>query len=665
MNYTLVANTIRGLAMDGVERAKSGHPGMPMGTADFATVLFLKYLNYDPADPAWPDRDRFVLSGGHGSMLLYSLLHLAGYDLPMEELKNFRQFGSRTPGHPEHGLTPGVETTTGPLGQGCGNAVGMAIAERMLAERFNRGDRPLVNHRVFVMCGDGDMMEGLSHEVFSLAGHLKLNRLVLFYDFNRITIEGSTDLAYSDDVRKRFEGYGWRVLDVDAHDFAQIDEALATATAPADGPTLIIGRTTIARGAPRAAGTSESHGAPLGAEEIRAAKTALGLPVDQEFWVPDEVRALFARRAEQGAALRKQWQGVWRSYRAQHPELAQQWTDAARGTLPENLESALPTFDPAKPLATRAASGATLQTLAKAMPQLVGGSADLAPSNNTYLKGMGDVAPGSFAGRNFRFGVREHGMASIMNGVALHGGFRIFGGTFLVFADYARPSIRLAALMKLPVTYVFTHDSFCVGEDGPTHEPVEHLASLRAIPGLVVLRPADATETAAAWVAALKRTDGPTALLLTRHALPIIDRSAGPAAKCLEQGGYVLWENRPENPKPDLVFIASGSEVSIALDAARRMADGEGAPSIRVVSMPSLELFEAQTAKYRRSVLPPACKRRVVVEAGIRMGWDRYAGAKGVYITLNHFGESAPYQKLQEHFGFTATQVAEKAKALL
>ena len=665
MNFALVANTIRGLAMDGVERAKSGHPGMPMGTADFAAVLFLKYLNYDPADPAWPDRDRFVLSGGHGSMLLYSLLHLAGYDLPMDELKNFRQLGSRTPGHPEHGLTPGVETTTGPLGQGCGNGVGMAIAERMLAERFNRGDRPLVNHRTFVMCGDGDMMEGLSHEVFSLAGHLKLNRLVVFYDYNRITIEGGTDLAYSDDVRKRFESYGWRVLDIDGHDYAQIDGALATALTPADGPTLIIGRTTIAKGAPHAAGTSESHGAPLGAEEIRAAKAALGLPTDQEFWVPDEVRAIFVQRAESGAVLRKQWQGVWRKYRADHPELARQWIAAAKGELPENLEAILPAFDPAKPLATRAASGATLQSLAKAIPHLVGGSADLAPSNNTYLQGMGDVAPGSFAGRNFRFGVREHGMASIMNGVALHGGFRIFGGTFLVFADYERPSIRLAALMKLPVIHVFTHDSFCVGEDGPTHEPVEQLASLRAIPGLVVLRPADATETAAAWAAALRRTHGPTALLLTRHNLPIMDRKSFPEAHNLEKGGYVLWESAPGNAKPDLIMIASGSEVPIALEAARIVAGDEGAPTVRVVSMPSLELFEAQKAKYRRTVLPPACKRRVVVEAGIRMGWDRYAGAKGVFVTMDRFGESAPYQKLQEHFGFTAAQVAEKAKALL
>jgi transketolase len=662
MNLTLAANTIRGLAMDGVEKAKSGHPGMPMGMADVAAVLFGKVLVHDPSDPSWPNRDRFVLSGGHGSMLLYSLLHLSGYNLPIEELQAFRQWGSRTPGHPEFGHTEGVETTTGPLGQGCANAVGMAIAEQMTAARTNREGHEIVSHRTYVFAGDGDLMEGLSHEAFSLAGHLGLSRLVLFYDSNRITIEGSTDLAYSDDVRKRFEGYRWNVLEIDGHSFEEIEGAFQAAHAETQRPTIVITRTHIAHGAPTAHDTAEAHGAPLGAAEIRAAKQALGLPPDRDFHVPDEVRADFAARADE---LRKQhnaWKRAYRAWAAANPDLATAWETARAGRLPADLEAALPAFDPAKPVATRSASGAVLQSLAKAVPFLVGGSADLAPSNNTYLKGLGDIGPGSFAGRNFRFGVREHAMGAVMNGVSLYGGFRIFGGTFMVFADYFRPAIRLAALMGQPVVYVLTHDSFFVGEDGPTHQPVEQAASLRTIPNLSVLRPAEATETGAAWLAALRRTDGPTALLLTRQNLPILDRSVMPPASMTARGAYTLWESAPDK-KPDLILMASGSEVALVLEAGRRLAAEDGR-AVRVVSFPSWDLFEGQTKKYQRSVLPTACKRRLAVEAGIAMGWEKYVGTRGRILGLNRFGASAPFKVLAEQFGFTVDNVVATARGL-
>lgn len=662
MNLQRAANIVRGLAMDGVEKAKSGHPGMPMGTADIAVTLFLKHLKYDPADPAWPDRDRFVLSAGHGSMLIYSLLHLAGYDLPLDELKRFRQLDSRTPGHPEHGLTPGVETTTGPLGQGCGNAVGMAVAEALLAARFNREGFPIVDHRTWVLAGDGDLMEGVSHEAFSLAGHLRLRKLIVIYDSNRITIEGETHLAYSDDVRKRFEGYRWNVLEIDGHDFAQIESALTAAENASDGPTLIIAHTHIAQGAPHARDTAEAHGAPLGPEEVRAAKAALGLPPDQEFYVDEETRALFAARARENAARRARWLEMFRRYREAHPDLAAAWDAAMAGTIPSDLDNRLPSFDPAKPVATRAASGKVLQELAKAVPYLVGGSADLAPSTNTYLNGLGSIGPGSFNARNFHFGVREHGMAAAMNGIALHGGFRVFGATFCVFADYCRPSIRLAALMELPVIYVFTHDSFYVGEDGPTHQPVEHFAALRAIPGLTVIRPADATETAAAWAAALRNSHGPTALLLTRQALPVLDRAKYPPAKLLEKGAYVLWESQP-GAAPQLLLLASGSEVSLALEAAQRLA-AEDRLAVRVVSFPSWELFEKQPPEYRESVLPSACRRRVAIEAGVTMGWERYVGVEGRTLTIDRFGASAPFKDLAKKFGFAVDRVLALARSL-
>ncbi|MDD5678529.1 MAG: transketolase [Kiritimatiellae bacterium] len=661
MNLVLVANTIRGLAMDGVQKANSGHPGMPMGTADFAAVLFLKHLKYCAANPAWADRDRFILSPGHGCMLLYSLLHLAGYDLKLDELKLFRQWGSRTPGHPEHGITPGVETSTGPLGQGCGNSVGMALAEAMLAERFNLPGETIVDHYTYGICSDGDLMEGISHEAFSLAGHLGLNKLIFFYDSNRITIEGATDLAYSDDVRKRFEGYHWNVLEVDGHDIAALDQVLTQARTETQRPTLIIGRTTIGKGSPHMAGTSESHGAPLGAEEVKATKKALGLPADQDFFVPDEVRAIFAARARELQAVEAQWQAAFQQYRAKHPDKAAAWDAARNLALPADLEKSLPVFDPAKPIATRNASHTVIQKLAAAVPYLVGGSADLAPSTRTIMDGQGDIKPHSFLGRNFHFGIREHAMGAILNGIALHGGFRGYGATFYVFSDYFRPSIRLACIMKLPVIYVLTHDSFYVGEDGPTHEPVEHTMALRIMPNMTVIRPADPTETGAAWIAALKNTEGPTAILLTRQNLPVLDRTQFPKANKLEQGAYVLWQSAPG--RPQIILIATGSEVPLALDAAREVAkDGV---KIRVVSMPSWELFEKQTDKIKKSVLPPYCRCRLAIEAGVTMGWEKYVGAKGRAFGLNHYGASAPYKVLAKEYGFTTENIARIVREMV
>jgi transketolase len=659
-DLVLTANVIRGLAMDGVQKAKSGHPGLPMGMADVAAVLWLNHLKHNPADPTWPDRDRFVLSGGHGSMLLYSLLHLAGYALPLEQLMQFRQWDSQTPGHPEFGHTPGVETTTGPLGQGCANAVGMALAERMLAARFNAPQMPVVDHFTYVFCGDGDLMEGISHEVFSLAGHLKLNRLVLFYDHNGITIEGATSLAYSDDVRRRFLAYHWNVIEADGHDYAQIDRAIRRARRSAEKPTLVITRTVIGKGSPHKQGTSHAHGEPLGEDDVLASKRHLGLPEDAPFHVPPRVREIFAARAAALARQQRKWTFHFEAWKAAHPSKAAEWNQAMAMTLPENIESALPAFDPSKPVATRNASGKVIQALAKALPCLVGGSADLAPSTKTLIDGAGDVAAGAYGSRNFRFGIREHGMCGMLNGMALHGGFRVFGATFFVFLDYCRPSVRLAAMMKLPVIYVFTHDSFYVGEDGPTHEPVEQIPSLRCIPGMTVIRPADPTETAAAWLAALKHTTGPTAILLTRHDVPVLDRTQYPPAAALENGAYTLWQSKPG--PPDLVLIASGSEVALALAAARQLTVSG---PVRVVSMPSWELFERQPRAYRDEVLPPACRARVAVEAAIPLGWERYVGDRGRVVGMDRFGASAPYKVLAERFGFTVSRVVAVANELL
>ena len=659
-DFVLVANTIRCLTIDAVQAAKSGHPGLPMGMADVAAVLWLKYLKQDPLDPAWMDRDRFVLSGGHGSMLLYSLLHLAGYPLPLEELKRFRQLDSLTPGHPEYGHTVGVETTTGPLGQGIANAVGMALAERMLAARINTGDGfDPVDHRTFAFCGDGDLMEGLSHESCSLAGHLGLDRLVLFFDSNAITIEGSTRLACSDDAKLRFKAYGWQVIEINGHDYDQIDRAIRKALRAKGQPVVIVCRTTIGKGSPNKCGTHGIHGAPLGEEEVKLTKRALGFDENQSFFVPERVRELFDARAKKMRSVSARWRRAFKSWQTAHPEQAVAWQRHTSGELPENLEAALPVFDLAKPLATRSASGVVINALTRTLPQLVGGSADLAPSTMTWINDSKGVTAGDYSGKNLHFGIREHAMVAMINGMILHGGFRVFGATFFVFFDYCRPAVRLAALMGLPAIYVFTHDSFYVGEDGPTHEPVEQLAALRCIPNMTAIRPADPTETAAAWVAALKNTKGPTALLLTRQNMAVIDRAVYPAACNLEKGAYTLWQSGAGTP--DLTLMASGSEVELILAAAKQLTG----TNVRVVSMPSWELFEAQTQAYRDSVIDPACQRRLAVEAGVSFGWSRYIGEQGKMVALDQFGASGPYKDLAKRFGFTVENVLEQARKLL
>ena len=650
----LLADTIRALAMDAVQRANSGHPGMPMGAADMAAVLWTRFLRHNPANPAWPDRDRFVLSAGHGSMLLYSLLHLTGYDLPLEELQRFRQWGSRTPGHPENHLTPGVETTTGPLGQGFANGVGMALAERMLAARFNRPGYPIVDHMTYGIVSDGDLMEGISHEAASLAGHLGLGKLVYFYDDNQITIEGSTDLTYSDDARGRFLAYGWHVAAVDGHNRAAVAAALEEARAETERPSLIIARTHIAYGSPNKQDTAAAHGSPLGADEVRLTKERMGWPAEPPFYIPPEMATLARAAIEAGAQAEARWRALFADYAADYPELAAEWAHAWSNELPPGWEEHLPRFDAGdKPLATRVASGRVMEAVAPALPPLVGGSADLHPSTKTFLTAYPAVAPGEFAGRNLHFGVREHAMAGILNGLALHRGLRPYGATFLVFADYLRPSLRLAALMELPVIYVLTHDSVGVGEDGPTHQPVEHVASLRAIPNLVVLRPADANETVAAWRVALHRVDGPTALVLTRQDLPIL-----PADPPVERGAYIVGDA----PDPAVVLLATGSEVHLALAAQALLAE-EGVAA-RVVSLPSWELFAAQPAGYRDAVLPPGLPR-VAVEAGVSLGWARWTGIDGRVVAIDRFGASAPYETVMEQLGLTAPAVAAAARELL
>jgi len=647
-DFLLTANTIRGLSMDAVQKAGSGHPGMPMGMADVAAVLWLKYLNHCPTRPDWINRDRFVLSAGHGSMLLYSLLHLAGYDLTLDQLGRFRQWDSLTPGHPEHGDTPGVETTTGPLGQGCGNAVGMALAERMLAARFNTEEFQPIDHYVYVIAGDGDLMEGLSHEAFSLAGHLGLHKLIVFYDSNRITIEGSTALAYSDDVKKRFQGYNWNVLEIDGHDYVEIEKAVRKAQRSRERPTIIITHTHIAYGSPNKQDTASAHGEPLGEEEVRASKHNLGLPERAAFYVPERVREIFAARLRSLKRKSSQWERALSARRKSDAGFAAAWERHFNDEIPDDLEKSLPVFDAATPLATRSASGKVIQALSATLPQLVGGSADLAPSTKTLISGADSVARGSFGGRNLHFGVREHAMAAMLNGMTLHGGFRVFGATFFVFLDYCRPAVRLAALMKLPVIYVFTHDSFYVGEDGPTHQPVEQLASLRCMPGITVIRPADPAETAYAWLAGLRNREGPTVLALTRQNLPVIDRGVCAQASHVAKGAYTLWQSGTGTP--DVILMASGSEVDLVLQAGRRLAESMNA---RVVSFPSWELFERQPPAYREEVLPAGCGRRYAVEAGSAAGWTRYVGNPSNVLAMNRFGASAPWKVLAEKFGFT------------
>jgi transketolase len=649
----LAANTLRFLAADAVQAANSGHPGLPLGAADLALVLWTRFLKHNPDDPAWPDRDRFVLSAGHGSALLYALLHLSGYPLPLEELQRFRQWGSHTPGHPEYDPARGVETTTGPLGQGFGNAVGLALAERMLAARFNRPEFPIVDHFTYVLASDGDLMEGVSHEAASLAGFLGLGRLVVLYDDNHITIDGPTELAYGDDVPGRFRAYGWHVQSIDGHDQAAIDAAIRAALAETERPSLIACRTHIGYGSPRQ-DTAKVHGSPLGEEDLRKTKTNLGWPEEARFYVPEAARVPFEAARGRGAACQAEWQALLERYRAAYPALAEAWDLFERGELPPGWETALPAFEE-KPLATRVASGKVLDALAPQLLTLVGGSADLTPSNNTQPKGARPVSRGDFGGAYLHFGVREHGMAAIMNGLALHG-LRPYGGTFLIFSDYMRPSIRLAAMMGLPVVYVFTHDSIGLGEDGPTHQPVEQLTALRAIPNLLVIRPADARETAAAWKVALARRDGPTALVLTRQDLPPVTPGDG----LLERGGYVLAGGEGA---VDLVLLATGSEVALALQA--RQALGEQGLAARVVSMPSWELFDAQPQAYRERVLPPGVPR-LAIEAGRTLAWGRYLdGGSSAVLGLDRFGASAPYKTLFAEFGFTVENVVARAKALV
>jgi transketolase len=659
----LCVNTIRMLSADGVEKANSGHPGMPMGAATVAYVLWTRFLKHNPGNPDWPDRDRFVLSAGHGSMLLYSLLHLTGYDLSLEDIKNFRQWGSKTPGHPESHITKGVETTTGPLGQGFANGVGMAIAERFLAAHFNRPGHDIVDHHIYGIVSDGDLMEGVSHEAASLAGHLKLGNIIYFYDDNHISIDGSTDLAFTENRVDRFKAYGWHVQTVeDGNDIVAIEKAIGAAQEEKDQPSLISVRTHIGYGSPNKQDTASAHGEPLGAEELKLTKENLGWPLEPEFLIPEEASKHFRQALEKGQAWEEEWADRFQAYEKAHPELAAECKRWMSGQLPDGWEKEIPSF-PADPkgVATRVASGTVLSAVAPILPNLIGGSADLAPSNKTFVKGGEVFQGGQYAGRNFHFGVREHGMGSIMNGMALHGGIIPYGGTFLIFSDYMRPPIRLAAMMGLKVIYIFTHDSIGLGEDGPTHQPIEQLAALRAIPNLTVLRPCDANETAEAWRFALQHTEGPVALALTRQGLPILDREDFAPAKDLHRGAYVLRDDGDK--KPDMILMGSGSEVHVAIEAANTLS--EKGIAVRVVSMPSWELFEEQPEAYRDKVLPPEINTRVAVEAGATQGWHRYLGNQAAVIGIDHFGASAPYKILYEKFGITAERVVEKALRLL
>jgi transketolase len=679
----LAIDAVRVLSMDAVERANSGHPGTPMALAPAGYLVWRHHLKHNPANPHWADRDRFVLSVGHASMLLYSLLHLSGYELPLEELKNFRQWGSLTPGHPEFHDTPGVETTTGPLGQGVANSVGMALAERWLAARFNRPGHEIVDHRTVAFCSDGDLMEGLSHEAAEIAGHQGLSKLLWIFDDNEITIEGSTDLASSTDHLKRFESYGWHVQVVeDGNDVEGLDRAIRAAKAEIGRPSLIALRTQIAWGAPSKAGTADAHGAPLGADEIRGAKEHYDYPSHEPFFVADEARREWARVGPDGAEAEADWNARFEAYRAAHPGLAAEFERTMRRELPEGWEAAIPDLSnaesggaaTAKPAATRGVSGKVLNALADRIPELVGGSADLGPSNKTDLDGAESLLPATPGGRTLHFGVREHAMGSILNGIALHGGIRPFGGTFLIFSDYMRPAIRLAALMKLPVTFVFTHDSIGLGEDGPTHQPVEQLLALRAIPGLQDLRPADAVETAEAWRLAMARTDGPSFLSLTRQNVPLLDRSHSPAGESggegglrtgsgVDRGGYVLREAMQDGvpTAPEAILLATGSEVQVAVEAADRLEAEDGLPT-RVVSLPSWHRFALQDREWREAVLPPAVSLRVSVEAGVTLGWERFTGLEGASVGLDRFGASAPAEVLFERLGITADAVVEAVR---
>jgi transketolase len=677
----LAINTIRILSIDAVQKANSGHPGLPMGAATMAYVLWTRHLRYNPRNPLWCDRDRFVLSAGHGSMLLYSLLFLTGYDLPLEEIKRFRQWHSKTPGHPECGETPGVEVSTGPLGQGVGNSVGLVIAERWLAATFNRPKHDIVDHYTYVLASDGDMMEGISSEVGSMAGHLRLGRLIVLYDANLITLSATTNVTFDEDVGARFAAFGWHIHHIDGMDMNAVDKALNAAKAEQNRPSLIVARTHIGYGSPNKHDTFQAHGEPLGDEEVRLTKRNLGWPEDKSFYIPDEALRHFRKAVDRGADLERTWQERMNAYRSAFPEEAKVFERCQKGELPEGWQAKLPVFTPKDgDMATRDAGGKVINALADVIPNLIGGSADLDPSTRTMLKGKGDfespltpqkgdgpptqgVSGGvwGYAGRNIHFGIREHVMTACLTGMARHRGVLPFGATFLTFSDYMRPAVRLAALSKAHAIYVWTHDSIALGEDGPTHQPVEHLPALRAIPNLLVLRPADATETTEAWKIAMQHTAGPVGLVLTRQKLPVLDRNKLAPAAHVAKGAYILSE--ADGSSPQLILLATGSEVSLALEAQQRLAK-EGIRS-RVVSLPSWELFEAQPQSYRDSVLPPQVRARVSIEAASPFGWERYVGADGAAIGVTHFGASAPGGEVMKNYGFTADHVVETARQVL
>ncbi|TDX52676.1 transketolase [Orenia marismortui] len=647
-----VADVIRGLSADGVQEANSGHPGLPLGCADIGAVLYGEVMKYDPEAPKWADRDRFVLSAGHGSMLVYSLLHLSGYDLSLEDLRNFRQLDSKTPGHPEYGHTEGVETTTGPLGQGFANAVGMAIAEKMMAERYNTEEDKIVDHYTYTLTGDGGMMEGIVYEAASLAGHLGLGKLIAIYDDNDISIGGSTDITFTEDVPARFRAQGWHVVDgVDGHDFESIKAAIDEGKQTTDKPTLIVAKTAIGFGAPTMEGLSAAHGSPLGEEEIKGMKEKLGLPVDEKFYVSDEVKDFFAQRRSELKKERKAWEDKFNKWAEANPELKNSWDQADSLELPSDFRKMIEELEIDAPIASRSSSGAALTKIVDEVDYLVGGSADLAPSNKTYQDKYGEIQKGEFSGRNFRFGVREHAMAAIANGISLHGGLRPYVATFLVFSDYMRNAIRMSALMNQPVVYVLTHDSVYVGEDGPTHQPVEHTESLRLIPNLTVLRPADEEETKAAWVQAMERTDGPTVLILTRQNLPHIEKDN---AADIYKGGYVV--KGPQDA--DVVLIASGSELSLAVETAELL--GQEDKSVRIVSVPERRLFTAQGQDYINEVLGSKDSLRVAMEIGVGQGWYQFLREGDHLVSIDTFGASGPGAEVADKFGFTAKKVAKE-----
>ena len=655
----IIANTIRGLSVDGVAAANSGHPGMPLGMADVCAVLWSEHMNFNPKNPKWLNRDRFILSAGHGSMLIYSLLHLYGYDLSMDDLKAFRQWGSKTPGHPENFVTAGVETTTGPLGQGVANAVGFALAEASLAARYNREGSEIIDHYTYVVAGDGCLQEGISHEACSFAGHNKLGKLIMLYDSNNITIDGPTHISFTEDTRKRFEAYGWQVLEIDGHDYDQINSAIAEAKKEKSKPSIIICKTIIGFGSPNRAGTSKAHGEPFPAEEIELMKEKLGLPKDKSFFVPDEISDLRAKTQEKGENLENKWNELWENYKNKNQEAAKELENSIKGEISKEALD-IPLFGSEKAIATRSASGTVLNHIAKYIPQLMGGSADLTPSNNTLPAGEESFSPENPKGRYIRYGVREHGMAAIMNGMALHGGVLPYSGTFFVFSDYMRPAMRMSALMEQQVVYVLTHDSIGLGEDGPTHQPEAHLWAYRMIPNMTVIRPMDANETAEAWKSALKNKKGPTCLVLTRQNLPVYDRAGLGWAKSEEaqKGGYVLCEDKDF----EVIIIATGSEVELAVEAKAKL--NEQGVKVRIVSMPSTNIFDEQPQEYKESVLPKNILKRVAVEAGVTLGWYKYVGLEGRVIGLDRFGASAPYKTLYKEFGITTDAIVEAVNSL-